>query len=137
VPSWVIAGTLARSQRPGYSGERGQAVPPDAVATWLDGVKAMGVRSIVCLLAEDQLAYYASLPGGLLAAYRAAGLVVAHVPAHDLQDPPLTSVQIDDVWHAYQALPKPVLVHCSAGVDRTGQAVEHIRGRLGAGTDAS
>src|SRR6185436_3134427 len=131
MPSWVIAGQLARSSRPGYGGERGTPVARDTVDAWLQQVKAMGIASIICFLAEDQLAYYDGLAAGLLATYRAAGLSVVHVPAPDLRRPPLDAAQLEDAWQAFRALPKPVLVHCSAGVDRTGHAVEHIRLRLG------
>ena len=137
MPAWVISGALVRSPRPGYRGEGREAVPAGTVTSWIDGVRSLGVASILCLLAEDQLAFYEGVPGGLLAAYRSAGFAVAHVPARDLQRPPLTDAQLDDVWRAYRSLPKPVLVHCSAGVDRTGQAVEHILQRLSDGAGSA
>jgi hypothetical protein len=40
--------------------------------------------------------------------------------AEDDQFPPLTPEQLESVWSAYQRLPKPALVHCGAGVNRTG-----------------
>jgi protein tyrosine phosphatase (PTP) superfamily phosphohydrolase (DUF442 family) len=100
------------------------------VDAWIGSVRALGVTSIICLLAEDQLPYYGQLDTDLISYYRAAGFEVAHVPARDHQKPPLSPDHLAAIWQAFQDLPKPVLVHCSAGLDRTGSAVEHIQRRL-------
>ena len=127
---WVIKGELARGQRPGYGGERGAQVSQDAVDSWLNEVAECGIRSIVCLLDEDQLRFYQSLPTDLVSYYRQKGFAVEHVPARDHQSPPLSEDHLDRIWAAYNALQKPILVHCSAGVDRTGQAVDRIPGKI-------
>lgn len=122
---------LYSSPRPGYDFGRNAKVPRRTVDVWLRGVQTEGIASVLCLLSDDQLRLYASLPGGLLEYYRAkGGLKVGHVPVKDHATPPLSAVQVAEVEKAFTELPKPVLIHCSAGLDRTGQAVEHLKSRL-------
>ena len=130
MPSWELKNRLARSSRPGYSGEKGQLVPKSEVDAWIKDAKGLGIASIICLLGEGQLNLYDDLPGGLVSYYRFFGFAVEHVPALDHQDPPLSDYDLERIWSAYQSLEKPVLIHCSAGIDRTGKAVQHIQNRL-------
>ena len=125
---WVIPGRLARSARP---------ADPEAVEAWLKEAEALGVRSILCLLSDSQLSAYETLPGGLLAHYRRSGFAVGHVPVEDRQTPPIPPEDLKEIGRLFDELPGPLLVHCWAGIDRTGAAVDYLLQRRipTAGTD--
>ena len=129
---WVIPGTMARSCRPCYNDD----IPTKRLINkWLKEVGRMRIKSILCLLSQEQLdEFYGANGIQLLEIYRQQGFALGHVPVPDYQMPPLSSADLAMIQKALTELPKPWLVHCSAGIDRTGAAVEYIRSNLIAGS---
>ena len=124
---WVKAGVLARGSRPGWWDEREIAL---VVREYVARVRAMGINSIVCLLSQGELVrYYAAHGVNLFAAYREAGLQLAHVPVTDHEKPPLAAGDLFKLRIVLSDLPRPWLIHCSAGIDRTGCAVKHLESK--------
>ena len=131
MPNWVVEGLIATSPRPGYRPGPEVTVGVGVVEEWLLETLEFGIASVICLIGGDQLwLYRKAVPEGLITRYESAGLAVFHLPVEDQQTNPFTEDQYEAAWVAFQDLPKPVLVHCSAGMDRTGRIVNYLRDRL-------
>ncbi|MCK5641999.1 MAG: hypothetical protein KAJ19_14440, partial [Gammaproteobacteria bacterium] len=135
--NWEIPGQLGRTSRPGYPSRK--QIPLAKVDEWIMRAKKHGIKSIILLLGPDQLHLYSSVPGGLPDYYRKNGFEVVHIPMFDLHKfiskkslklpgtmKHVSPKDLEKAYAAYQPLPKPVLVHCSAGIDRRRATVEYI-----------
>jgi hypothetical protein len=146
---WVIPEKLACGQRPlrhhPLYGGSGQNLSPEAapeVKKWAQLVHYGGIRSIVSLMHARDLKYYERLDLGapnLIDFYRSIGFEVAHIPWDDPHHSKTTDDQIRkklmvircDALAAYDRLPKPVMVQCSAGIDRTAPVAAYIWAQRG------
>ena len=98
------------------------------VVEWVERVRSLGIRSIVSLLDHKQHEkHYRALdlhPKGLHGYYQSQGFCFVHIPLTDYQPP--SDCAKRRVLEAYDRMPKPVLIHCSAGIDRTSPIAAHI-----------
>ncbi|MFN3197156.1 MAG: dual specificity protein phosphatase family protein [Bradymonadia bacterium] len=106
--SWVIPGQLAGSGMPARA-DLGKDV--EAYVTLYEE----GVRVVLSLLESAP-------PKAVI---EQAGLMSLHFPIHDLDTPTEISryVEVLDESHAHVTAGRPVLVHCYAGIGRTGMTL--------------
>lgn len=143
---WIILCQLACAQRPlrdhPQFGGSGRSLPPEArpaVVKWVERINQLGIRSIICLMHHKELRHYDSLeldPDGLLGFYRNQGFYVCHLPwpdpahARTPEERLSRQQQVERIKRealaAFEELPKPVLLHCSAAIDRTTPVAAYI-----------
>jgi hypothetical protein len=108
------------AQRRGYPGKFVQKQVAD---DWIACIMVQGVLRIVCLLSDDELKYYPTLSDGLLGLYAGAFGKdnVLWAPTADRQLPTGEAVR-HILYFLYEETLKgeKVVVHCSAGLGRTG-----------------
>jgi len=120
----VVPEMLLRGCRPGYPSKDVDAKTVDA---WIAEANEAKVRTILCLLDDAQLEYYRQVgAGGLLSRYHAAGFAVIHRPVADHQRPAVSDELLQRIAADFLAAELPLLIHCSAGMDRTGAVIEYL-----------
>jgi hypothetical protein len=97
------------ADRPGYT--------PADVDAWIDDMLARGIRRVVCLLEPARLERYDDLIGH----YRRRFVHALHAPIDD-HGLPTTALleQILDALATAERVGEPIVLHCAAGMGRTG-----------------
>src|SRR5260370_22350810 len=145
---WVIPRMLACAHRPlrhhplyGGSGNNLGSTAATLVFEWAKDVQEAGIKSIISLMHDRDLHCYSALDLGasnLLEFYEKQGFKVFRVPWVDpvvdlhhkkttLREKMKTLLRVrQEALIAYEELEKPVLVQCSAGIDRSSPVAAFI-----------
>jgi protein tyrosine phosphatase (PTP) superfamily phosphohydrolase (DUF442 family) len=124
---WVVTNRYARGRRPGYRGHK--QVHREKVDGWISEAKHLGIRSVICVLADDLLKLYSDLPVDLVSYFRQSGLKVEHIPLLDSQWPNMNTKDFKRVLNAYK-LPRPLLLLCNKGRDKGEKFWEQVERAL-------
>lgn len=133
---------LRRHHDPDFSGPQrnlpGEAAP--AVLDWTQKISAAGIQAIICLMGPKELAHYTTICSklgatDLLGLYERCGFTVRHIPWEDpayranqggrSYEDQLLEVR-EKSLHAFDDLQKPVLLHCSSGIQRSSPVAAFI-----------
>jgi protein-tyrosine phosphatase len=140
---WVIWKDLSCAHRPlryhplyGGSGKNLSVDATPYVIDWAETIFLLGIKSIICLMHQKDIDYYKALDldaPNLIEFYKKF-FEVQHIPWEDPQHSKTNKNLIgkklkqvrQDALRAYNVLQKPVLIHCSAGVDRSAPVAAYI-----------
>ncbi len=141
---WVIPKILACAQRPlrhhpRYGGS-GLPIPAEAkplILDWIEQIRLEGVASIISFMHDRDLRCYRDIDLGglnLVAFLQHQGFRMCPLPwedpAHSKTDSTAKGAKLEQVrrdsLEAYDRLPKPVLLQCSAGIDRSAPVAAYI-----------
>jgi len=141
---WVIPGALACAHRPlryhpkfGGSGRKLPAEALDELINWIDWVRAERIVSILALISVKELKHYDQLDikvDDLIAYYRQCKFNVVHIPWEDPRHRDVCEEGFakelarvcSESLKAFDELPKPILLHCSAGIDRSSPVAGYL-----------
>ena len=147
---WVIHGALACAHRPLRHhlrfGGSGRDLPLEAtseVIRWVHRIRDLGISAIITLMHPKELHHYICLDLGaenLIDFYQKSGFKVGHIPwedpAHRLPSGQFSFQEElarirEEALQVFDELPKPVLLHCSAGIDRSSPIAAYIWSKRG------
>jgi hypothetical protein len=141
---WIMPGRLACAHRPLryhpiHGGSR-RRLPSDAarlIEEWVELLQVEGIRSILSLMHDRDTDCYRSLSlgaGDLFAYLESHGFIIARHPYEDPAHKRTTEAQArrlltqirSEALRSFDQLPKPVLISCSAGQDRSAPVAAYI-----------
>jgi len=141
---WVIESNLACCHRPlrynclyGGSARFLDTAAKPLIEAWMAEILRLRFRSVLCLMSPEEVNLYRQIEFDgmdLLEYYEHAGLRVSNIPwkdpHHVRSDRAALQKKTEEVskiaLENYHELPKPVLLHCSAGIDRSAPVAGYI-----------